>query len=152
MDERAIIGELRDIIVKRLRFDPARLTGLTAETPLPRAAFDSMPDRLATSQSAVFSGSRLGAMIGNGDSGPNFFSMSRVFSAHDARERGCPCGCVMRSSKTWQPVQSMMNCRLTESSGIVLRKRELGRVESEARDGDSRTTTPAPTDFAGSAI
>ena len=36
MDERAIIGELRDIIVKRLRFDPARLTALTPETPLPR--------------------------------------------------------------------------------------------------------------------
>ena len=36
MDERAIIGELRDIIVKRLRFDPARLTAHTPETPLPR--------------------------------------------------------------------------------------------------------------------
>ena len=36
MDERVIIGELRDIIVKRLRFDPARLTVLTLETPLPK--------------------------------------------------------------------------------------------------------------------
>jgi acyl carrier protein len=36
MDEQAIIGELRDIVVKRLRFDPARLTALTLETPLPK--------------------------------------------------------------------------------------------------------------------
>jgi acyl carrier protein len=36
MDDRAIIGELRDIIVKRLRFDPARLAALTPETPLPK--------------------------------------------------------------------------------------------------------------------
>ena len=36
MDESAIIGELRDIIVKRLRFDPGRLNALTLETPLPK--------------------------------------------------------------------------------------------------------------------
>jgi len=47
MDERSIIGELRDMIVKRLRFDPARLTGLTADTPLPKGVegalgFDSL--------------------------------------------------------------------------------------------------------------
>lgn len=36
MDEQAIIAELRDIVVKRLRFDPARLTALSAETPLPK--------------------------------------------------------------------------------------------------------------------
>jgi acyl carrier protein len=36
MDERAIVGELRDIIVKRLRFEPARLAALTLETPLPK--------------------------------------------------------------------------------------------------------------------
>jgi acyl carrier protein len=36
MDEQAIIGELRDIVVKRLRFDPARLTALGSETPLPK--------------------------------------------------------------------------------------------------------------------
>jgi len=36
MDERAIIGELRDIVVKRLRFDAARLAALTLETPLPK--------------------------------------------------------------------------------------------------------------------
>jgi acyl carrier protein len=36
MDERAIIGELRDIVVKRLRFPPARLAVLTLETPLPK--------------------------------------------------------------------------------------------------------------------
>ena len=36
MDERAIIGELRDIVVKRLRFDPARLVELNFETPLPK--------------------------------------------------------------------------------------------------------------------
>ena len=36
MDQQAIVGELRDIIVKRLRFDPGRLATLTLDTPLPK--------------------------------------------------------------------------------------------------------------------
>jgi acyl carrier protein len=36
MDEAAIIAELRDIIVKRLRFDPGLLATLSPATPLPK--------------------------------------------------------------------------------------------------------------------
>jgi acyl carrier protein len=36
MDEQAILDELRDIIAKRLRFEPARLAGLGPTTPLPK--------------------------------------------------------------------------------------------------------------------
>ena len=42
MDERAIIGELRDIVVKRLRFDPARLVELNFETPLTKGVDGSL--------------------------------------------------------------------------------------------------------------
>ena len=36
MDEQAILGELKDIIVKRLRFDPRVVEAMNAETPLPK--------------------------------------------------------------------------------------------------------------------
>jgi acyl carrier protein len=36
MDERTILGELCDIIVKRLRFDPGRVAAVTVDTPLPK--------------------------------------------------------------------------------------------------------------------
>ena len=36
MDEQAILDELRDIIVKRLRFDPKSLAAVTPDTPLPK--------------------------------------------------------------------------------------------------------------------
>jgi acyl carrier protein len=34
VDEQAILGELLDLISKRLRFDPKTLAGVTPETPL----------------------------------------------------------------------------------------------------------------------
>jgi len=36
MDEQAIVDELRDIIVKRLKFAPATVAQVTPETPLPK--------------------------------------------------------------------------------------------------------------------
>ncbi len=36
MDERAILDELRDLIVKRLRFDPKVIAAVSPETPLPK--------------------------------------------------------------------------------------------------------------------
>jgi acyl carrier protein len=36
MDERAILDELRDLIVKRLRFDPKVVAAVSPETPLPK--------------------------------------------------------------------------------------------------------------------
>jgi acyl carrier protein len=42
MDERAIVAELRDIAVNRLRFDPKRLATVTLETPLPKGIEGSL--------------------------------------------------------------------------------------------------------------
>jgi acyl carrier protein len=36
MDERELVAELHDVLIKRLRFDPARLTDVTPDTPLPK--------------------------------------------------------------------------------------------------------------------
>jgi acyl carrier protein len=68
MDERAIIGELRDIIVKRLRFDPARLTGLTAETPLPRGVEGALGlDSLDFIELSIALEERFGIVIQEGE-------------------------------------------------------------------------------------
>jgi acyl carrier protein len=36
MNQQAILDELRDIIVKRLRFDPKTVAAITPDTPLPK--------------------------------------------------------------------------------------------------------------------
>ena len=68
MDERAIIGELRDIIVKRLRFDPARLAGLTAETPLPKGVEGTLGlDSLDFIELSIALEERFGIVIQEGE-------------------------------------------------------------------------------------
>ncbi len=42
MDEQAILEELRDIVVKRLKFAPAVLATVTPETPLPKGVDGSL--------------------------------------------------------------------------------------------------------------
>jgi len=42
MDAQAIRGEIEDIIVKRLKFEPRRLAGLTLDTPLPKGVEGSL--------------------------------------------------------------------------------------------------------------
>jgi len=42
MDAQAIRGEIEDIIVKRLKFEPRRLAELTLDTPLPKGVEGSL--------------------------------------------------------------------------------------------------------------
>jgi acyl carrier protein len=42
MDEEAILSELREIIMKRLKFGQASLAGVTADTPLPKGVEGSL--------------------------------------------------------------------------------------------------------------
>jgi acyl carrier protein len=42
MDEQSILGELSDIIVKRLKFDPGRLAAVSLLTPLPKGVEGSL--------------------------------------------------------------------------------------------------------------
>ena len=68
MDERPIIGELRDIIVKRLRFDPARLTALNPETPLPKGVEGALGlDSLDFIELSIALEERFGIVIQEGE-------------------------------------------------------------------------------------
>jgi acyl carrier protein len=68
VDERAIVGELRDIVVKRLRFDPARLAGLTPETPLPKGVDGSLGlDSLDFIELSIALEERFGIVIQEGE-------------------------------------------------------------------------------------
>jgi acyl carrier protein len=68
MDERAIIGELRDIIVKRLRFDPARLSGLAETTPLPKGVEGTLGlDSLDFIELSIALEERFGVVVEEGE-------------------------------------------------------------------------------------
>lgn len=68
MDDRAIIGELRDIVVKRLRFNPARLTTLTSETPLPKGVEGALGlDSLDFIELSIALEERFGIVIQEGE-------------------------------------------------------------------------------------
>jgi acyl carrier protein len=68
MDERGIIGELRDIIVKRLRFDAARLVTLTLETPLPKGVEGALGlDSLDFIELSIALEERFGIVIQEGE-------------------------------------------------------------------------------------
>jgi acyl carrier protein len=68
MDDQSIIGELRDIVVKRLRFDPARLTTLTLETPLPKGVEGALGlDSLDFIELSIALEERFGIVIQEGE-------------------------------------------------------------------------------------
>ena len=68
MDERAIVGELRDIVVKRLRFDPARLVALSFETPLPKGVDGALGlDSLDFIELSIALEERFGIVIQEGE-------------------------------------------------------------------------------------
>jgi len=68
MDERAILDELRDIIVKRLRFDPTRVAGVSPETPLPKGIDGSLGlDSLDFIELSIALEERFGVVVQEGD-------------------------------------------------------------------------------------
>jgi acyl carrier protein len=68
MDDRAIIGELRDIVVKRLRFDPGRLADLSPETPLPKGVEGALGlDSLDFIELSIALEERFGIVIQEGE-------------------------------------------------------------------------------------
>jgi acyl carrier protein len=68
MDEQGIRGELEDIIVKRLKFDPKRLAGVTAETPLPKGVEGSLGlDSLDFIELSIALEERFGVVVQEGD-------------------------------------------------------------------------------------
>jgi acyl carrier protein len=89
MDESAIIGELRDIIVKRLRFDPARLHGLTLETPLPKGLDGALGlDSLDFIELSIALEERFGVVVQEGeDVAANFATLGALVRFVGARSR-----------------------------------------------------------------
>ena len=68
MDEQAIVAELRDVIVKRLRFDPGRLAALTLETPLPKGVEGALGlDSLDFIELSIALEERFGIVIQEGE-------------------------------------------------------------------------------------
>jgi acyl carrier protein len=68
MDERAIAGELIDIIVKRLRFDPARASAITLDTPLPKGLEGGLGlDSLDFIELSIALEERFGVVVQEGD-------------------------------------------------------------------------------------
>ncbi len=68
MDEGAIIGELRDIVVKRLRFDPERLVALSFDTPLPKGVEGALGlDSLDFIELSIALEERFGIVIQEGE-------------------------------------------------------------------------------------
>jgi acyl carrier protein len=90
MDEAAIIGELRDIIVKRLKFDPARLAALTPDTSLPKGVEGSLGlDSLDFIELSIALEERFGVVIQEGeDVAVHFGTLGALASFVRERARG----------------------------------------------------------------
>ena len=68
MDGRAILGELQDIIVKRLKFDPKTLSAVTLETPLAKGVEGSLGlDSLDFIELSIALEERFGLVVQEGD-------------------------------------------------------------------------------------
>jgi acyl carrier protein len=70
MDEQAILDELRDIIVTRLKFAPATVARVTAETPLPKGVEGSLGlDSLDFIELSIALEERFGVVVEEGAEG-----------------------------------------------------------------------------------
>jgi acyl carrier protein len=68
MDERAILGELRDLIVKRLKFDPKVVAAVTPDTALPKGVDGSLGlDSLDFIELSIALEERFGLVVQEGD-------------------------------------------------------------------------------------
>jgi len=68
MDERAIVDELLDIVVKRLRFDPKTIAAVTLDTSLPKGVEGSLGlDSLDFIELSIALEERFGLVIRDGE-------------------------------------------------------------------------------------
>ncbi len=68
MDERAIVDELRDVIVKRLKFDPKAVAEITPDTPLPKGVEGSLGlDSLDFIELSIALEERFGVVVQEGE-------------------------------------------------------------------------------------
>ncbi len=75
MDDQAVLDELRDIIVTRLRFPAAAAARLTPETPLPKGVEGSLGlDSLDFIELAVALEERFGILVPEGEAAETHFA------------------------------------------------------------------------------
>jgi acyl carrier protein len=75
MDERAILDELRDLIVKRLKFDPKVVASVTGETPLPKGLEGGLGlDSLDFIELAIALEERFGVVVEEGEAVETHFA------------------------------------------------------------------------------
>lgn len=68
MDDAAILDELRDIIAKRLRFDPKAVATITPDTPLPKGIEGSLGlDSLDFIELSIALEERFGVVVQEGE-------------------------------------------------------------------------------------
>jgi acyl carrier protein len=68
MDEGAILDELRDLIVKRLKFDPSSVEAVTPETPLPKGVEGALGlDSLDFIELSIALEERFGVVVQEGE-------------------------------------------------------------------------------------
>ncbi len=75
MDERAILDELRDVIVKRLRFDAKVVAAVSPETPLPKGVEGSLGlDSLDFIELSIALEERFGVVVQEGEAVEAYFA------------------------------------------------------------------------------
>ncbi len=90
MEPNAIVDELRDILVTRLKFDPARAAEVTADTPLPKGIDGSAGlDSLDFIELSIAIEERFGVVIDESqDVAKHFASMDTLSQFIAARGAG----------------------------------------------------------------
>jgi acyl carrier protein len=95
MDEHVILDELREIVVKRLRFAPATVAGVTADTPLPKGVEGALGlDSLDFIELSIALEERFGVVIQEGEAAETHFatlgSLVRFVRSRAAPRGGAP--------------------------------------------------------------
>jgi len=91
MDERAILDELRDLIVKRLRFDPKVVAAVSAETPLPKGIEGALGlDSLDFIELSIALEERFGVVVQEGEAVEANFATLGALARYVAASQGSP--------------------------------------------------------------
>jgi acyl carrier protein len=91
MDERAVLDELRDLIVKRLRFDAKVVSGVSPETPLPKGVEGALGlDSLDFIELSIALEERFGVVVQEGEAVEAHFATLGALARYVAASQSRP--------------------------------------------------------------
>jgi acyl carrier protein len=91
MDDGAILDELRDLIVKRLKFDPRSVETVTPETPLPKGLEGSLGlDSLDFIELSIALEERFGVVVQEGEGVEEHFATLGALARFVAAQQAPP--------------------------------------------------------------